>query len=58
MPVLRSTQKGDLYVEVAVQTPTNLTARQKELLAEFDKAGQPGEEGLFSKVKKGVFGGD
>ena len=36
MPVLRSAQKGDLYVEVAVETPVKLTKRQKELLREFE----------------------
>jgi molecular chaperone DnaJ len=35
MPSLRSRQRGDLVVEVVVETPTNLTARQKELLREF-----------------------
>ncbi len=36
MPVLRSAQKGDLYVELAVETPVKLTKRQKELLREFE----------------------
>jgi len=35
MSVLRSTQRGDLYVTIAVETPTHLNKRQKELLAEF-----------------------
>jgi molecular chaperone DnaJ len=35
MPSLRSRERGDLVVEVFVETPTRLTARQKELLAEF-----------------------
>ena len=37
MPVLRSQQIGDMYVQVVVETPQNLTKRQRELLAEFDK---------------------
>ena len=37
MPVLRSNQAGDMYVQVVVETPQNLTKRQRELLAEFDK---------------------
>ncbi len=37
MPVLRSKQSGDMYVQVVVETPQNLTKRQKELLAEFDR---------------------
>ena len=37
MPVLRSRQSGDLYVEVFVETPQRLTRRQRELLREFEK---------------------
>lgn len=36
MPILNSRQKGDLYVEVRVETPQNLTSRQRQLLREFD----------------------
>ena len=36
MPSLRSRERGDLVVELFVETPTRLTARQKELLREFD----------------------
>ena len=35
MPSLRSRERGDLVVELFVETPTGLSARQKELLAEF-----------------------
>ena len=35
MPSLRSRERGDLVVELFVETPTRLTARQKELLEEF-----------------------
>lgn len=56
MPVLRSKQTGDMYVQVAVETPQNLTRRQRELLAEFDKLSsdttQPESVGFFSKVKE------
>ena len=55
MPVLRSKQSGDMYVQVVVETPQNLTKKQKELLAEFDKLSsnetQPEAEGFFAKVK-------
>ena len=59
MPVIRSSQRGDMYIEIMVETPVNLTAKQKELLKEFDKAGKtsPETEGFFSKVKE-MFGGD
>lgn len=55
MPVLRAKQTGDMYVQVAVETPQNLTKRQKELLAEFERQSsektQPEAEGFFSRVK-------
>lgn len=37
MPVLRSESKGDMYIEVAVETPVNLSQKQKELLKQLDK---------------------
>lgn len=57
MTVLRSPQRGDMYVEIMVETPMNLTKKQKELLAEFDAAGSaektsPESAGFFSKVKE------
>ena len=36
MPVLRQPQTGDLYIQVAVETPQNLSKRQRELLEEFE----------------------
>ncbi|MFN5279406.1 molecular chaperone DnaJ [Bradyrhizobium sp.] len=55
MPVLRSRQTGDMYVQVVVETPQNLTKKQQELLMEFEKlssgATQPEAAGFFSKVK-------
>lgn len=39
MSVLRSHQRGDMYVELSVETPSGLNARQKELLEEFRKEG-------------------
>jgi len=56
MPILRSAQKGDLYVELAVETPVKLTRRQKELLREFEaesQAGtQPEAEGFLARLKE------
>jgi len=57
MSVLRSSARGDMYVEVVVETPVNLTKRQQELLREFDKAGDserthPQSEGFFARVKE------
>lgn len=55
MPVLRSKSVGDLYVQVEVETPKNLTRKQKELLREFDKAStqktSPEASGFLSRVK-------
>jgi molecular chaperone DnaJ len=55
MPVLRSKQTGDMYVQVVVETPQNLTKKQKELLAEFEKLSSkdthPESTGFFAKVK-------
>lgn len=56
MPVLRSKQHGDMYVQVAVETPQNLTKRQKEVLQEFErissKETHPESTGFFAKVKE------
>jgi molecular chaperone DnaJ len=56
MPVLRSKQTGDMYVQVVVETPQNLTKKQRELLSEFDKLSskdtQPESAGFFAKVKE------
>ncbi len=54
MPSLRGGQRGDLYIELAIETPVNLTARQKELLREFERLGKdnhPESQSFFSKVK-------
>ena len=55
--VLRSAARGDMYVQVAVETPRHLTARQRELLEEFEaEAGEharssPDSDGFFAKVR-------
>jgi molecular chaperone DnaJ len=55
MPVLRSKQMGDMYVQVIVETPQKLSKRQKELLAEFEKISSrethPESAGFFTRVK-------
>jgi molecular chaperone DnaJ len=54
MPVLRSTQVGDMYIQVAVETPVNLSRRQRELLKEFEKEARnnsPESEGFFARAK-------
>ncbi|MFZ1883292.1 MAG: molecular chaperone DnaJ [Rhodoplanes sp.] len=56
MPVLRSKQMGDMYVQVIVETPQKLTKRQRELLAEFEtlssKETHPESAGFFGRVKE------
>ena len=64
MPVLRARQTGDMYVQVVVETPQNLTKKQRELLAEFDRLSSPETHpesaGFFGKVKEFLdgFGGN
>jgi molecular chaperone DnaJ len=56
MTRLNQKGRGDLFVEIAVETPVNLTARQKELLREFCEAGNddcnPSSAGFFKRAKK------
>jgi molecular chaperone DnaJ len=56
MPILRSKQSGDMYVQVVVETPQKLTKRQRELLAEFEKLSStdthPESAGFFGRVKE------
>lgn len=56
MPILRSKDRGDLYVQANVETPQNLTRRQRELLAEFDAESStrthPESAGFFAKMKE------
>jgi molecular chaperone DnaJ len=56
MPVLRSKQTGDMYVQIVVETPQKLTKRQRELLNEFERLSSkdthPESAGFFGKVKE------
>jgi molecular chaperone DnaJ len=55
MTVLRSRDIGDLYIQVAVETPQNLTRRQRELLLEFERESSgdthPESSGFFARVR-------
>lgn len=56
MPVLQGRGQGDLVIEIMVETPTKLTARQKEILREL-QATETGEEcpqsrGFFDRIKE------
>jgi len=58
MSVLHSQAKGDMYLEVQVETPVNLSKKQKDLLKEFDNIGvgnkptSPAFESFFNRVKE------
>ena len=54
MPALRGSGQGDQIVEIQVETPTNLTKKQTELLAEFEQAGDasPHTTSFLNRVKK------
>jgi molecular chaperone DnaJ len=56
MSMLRAKTRGDMYVQVSVETPQKLTRRQKELLAEFEKESSkdthPESSGFFAKMRE------
>jgi len=60
MPVLQGRGRGDLVVEIMVETPTKLSARQKELLRELQETETgdetPQSKGFFDRIKE-AFGG-
>ena len=54
--MLRSRDFGDLYIQAVVETPQNLTRRQRELLLEFEAESShkthPESTGFFAKMKE------
>ncbi|UXN61831.1 molecular chaperone DnaJ [Phyllobacterium zundukense] len=56
MPVLRQPAMGDLYIQIAIETPQNLNKRQRELLEEFDRISSqdnsPQSSGFFARMKE------
>jgi len=62
--VLRSAARGDMVVQVKIETPQNLSRRQRELLEEFEGdvrnqgRGSPEHEGFFAKVREFFEGRD
>jgi molecular chaperone DnaJ len=54
--VLRSAQRGDMLIQVQVETPQNLSRKQRELLEEFEAEsqgkGSPEHEGFFARAKE------
>jgi len=55
MPVLRSNQTGDMYIQVSIETPQNLTTRQREILRDFERVSSeensPESTSFFSRMK-------
>ena len=54
MPSIKSSQIGDMFIELAIETPVNLTSRQKELLREFETMSEdnnPESKSFFSTVR-------
>ena len=54
MPVLRSNQHGDMYIQTTVETPVNLTRKQRELPKEFEreaKNNSPESAGFFARAR-------
>lgn len=56
MPVLQSSKKGDLHVEVQVEVPTKLNSEQQEKLKAFSESigdkNSPMQESFFEKAKR------
>ncbi len=57
MTILKSSNRGDMFIEVYVETPVNLDKKQKKIVQELDetlqKSGKnnPESDGFFTKVK-------
>jgi len=56
MPIMRSSDVGDLYIQVVTETPQNLSKRQRELLEEFEQISSdknsPESTGFFTRMKR------
>ena len=54
MSIIHSGSRGDMYIHTLVETPVKLSKKQRELLKEFDKAGDsvsPISDKFFNKIK-------
>jgi molecular chaperone DnaJ len=56
MPIMRSSDHGDMYIQVVIETPQKLTRKQRDLLEEFERISSeensPQSTGFFSRMKK------
>ena len=55
MPILRQKNFGDLHLQISVETPVNLSKKQKQLLEEFQKISteknNPVSDSFFKKLR-------
>ena len=58
MSIIRQSKRGDMYVEISVEIPVNLTSKQKSILEDFEneggtsKAHSPKTQSFFKKIKE------
>jgi len=55
MSIIHSGSRGDMYIHTLVETPVKLSKKQRELLKEFDKAGDsvsPASDRFIDRVKE------
>jgi len=58
MTILSQSRRGDMYAEVSVEIPVNLTKKQKSILKEFENEGgtskthSPKSQSFFKKLKE------
>lgn len=56
MPIMRTNQYGDMYIQTVVETPRNLNRKQRDLLKQFEDAStaqtHPDSSGFFTRVKE------
>ena len=58
MSILRQKSRGDMYIEVGVEIPVNLTNKQKSILQEFENEGgtskihSPKSQSFFKRIKE------
>lgn len=52
VPISGSSRKGDLYIELSVQTPTKLSSKQKDLLRQFMELEKPTSEPKLNNLER------
>ena len=60
MSILKQNRRGDMYIEINVEIPVNLTKKQKELLNQFENEGgikkthSPKSQSFLNKIKEAL----